>query len=399
MSVDRVVVDFDHHTKEYAEHHDAILEKMREQCPHAVWSENHGGYWAVVGYDAAKRVLSDAETFSSAKLADGTRGKTVPSVGPRLIPAECDAPLHTTLRRVLAPMFNRPAAERLRPEIERCVSATLDRVIELGEFDGSTDIADRIAPGVVVAYLGFREEDREGLIRSVQVGMHTDPTPEGERTKIAALMEIVGKIGAVVAARRAQPEQDLVSYLVSHPDLAELADEDLMWLVFTLLLGGMENTTAWMTNTLLHLEQDRELRRRLIEDPSLISKAGEELLRLYSPAVSLGYTAAVDTDVCGVPMKEGERVLVLVPGANHDPQVFPDPDVFDLDRKTWQHLGFGNGPHFCPGAPLARLEFRIFLEQVLQRIPDYSLDLERCARVDDAGIMNGWRALPGRTNR
>lgn len=399
MSADRVVVDFDHHTKEYAENHDAILEKMREQCPHAVWSENHGGYWAVIGHDAAKKVLGDNETFSSAKLPDGSRGKTVPSVGPRLIPAECDPPLHTTLRRVLAPMFNRPAAERLLPEIERCVGATLDRVIEMGEFDGSIDIADHIAPGVVVAYLGFPEEDREGLIHAVQLGMHTDPTPEGERTKIEALGGIVGKIGAFIASRRAERAEDLVSYLVHHPDLAELTDEDFIWLIFTLLLGGMENTTAWITNTLVHLDEDRQLRRTLIEQPTLIPKAGDELLRFYSPAVSLGYTAAVDTEVCGVGMRAGERVLVMVPGANHDPGIFDDPGAVDITRNTRPHLGFGFGPHFCPGAPLARLEYRVFLEQVLTRIPDYSLHRDRCARVDDAGIMNGWRNLPGSTNR
>lgn len=400
----RVMVDFDHHAPETSHQRDRVLERVREHP--LFWTESNGGHWVVTSHALSKQVLKDPQTFSSEKHPDGTAGVTIPTVmGPRLIPAEADAPYHRQLRKILTPKFTKAAVESMRPMLEQIVTDTVDRVIEKGEFDVVHDIADVIPAGTMVTLLGFPEEERVPFIRSVQAALSVMPkaaeAADGEMSEelkqgLAEFMGAVETIKALVAERRRQPAADIVSYLVQ-PEHG-LDDDELLWLIFTLMVGGAENPAALIANSMRLLAEDPALRARLIADPSLIPAAGEEFLRSVTAGVSLARNIVRDTELEGVQLRAGERILVWLPGANNDTSVFEHPEQIDIDRPACPHLAFGDGPHFCIGAILARLQFSVLISQVLTRMPDFTVDLARAERFDDAATMWGYRTMPASTN-
>ena len=393
MTTTRPLVDFDHHSTEFASQRDEILGELRAKCPVA-YTESHGGYWVVSSFELVRQVLGDPAIFSSEKRDDGSGGDTIPSVGPRLLPAECDPPYHDDLRRVLNPMFNRPASEKLRGHVSEIVDSILTTILEKNDFDVVHDVANVLPATLTVIYLGFAPGDRLPFIQSIQASMSVEPRPTDDGpSEMEAFADACQRIMALIEARRARPTDDLMSYLVTHED-PSFDEEELLWLTFTLLLAGIENTAALVTNAMIHLYQDAPLRERLIDDPSLIPAATEEFLRVYTPGVSLARTVVQDVEVGGVQLVKGDRILVALPGANHDETVFPQGRNVDLDRASRTHVAFGYGPHFCLGALLARMEWNLLCEEVLKRMPNFVIHLERAERFSDAGIMNGWKTVP-----
>lgn len=399
----RAVLDFDHHSLE-ASHDRASLLARVKAAPPLFWTEAHGGHWVATSHELTKRILKDAATFSSLKHDDGSYGVTIPTApGPRLIPAEADGAYHRKLRGVLAPKFNKPAVERLRQEVETFVEATIEKVIAKDEFDIVDDVADVIPAGVVVGMLGFPDEERVPFIKSVQAALTVlslfkpgdEITPEVQ-AGMDAFGHAVDTVNEHIARRVAEPADDLTSYLVEPQH--KLSDDDLLWLVFTLIVGGAENPAALISNTMLQLYENRALRKRLIAKPELIPAAAEEFVREISPGVSLTRNVVMDIELEGQRLSAGERVLLWLPGANHDESVFDRPDEIDPGRGSCPHLGYGDGPHFCVGATLARLEFIALLDQILTRMPDFTIDVPRCERFDDAATMYGFRTMPARAN-
>jgi cytochrome P450 len=396
-------IDFDHHSPRAAHHRDDVLAQVR---PHPIfWTESHGGYWVVASHELVKRVLRDPATFSSLKTEQMTGGVTIPTViGPQLIPAEADPPYHRALRKSLVPKFNAGAINRLEPELHDFISTVIDETVAKGEFDVVTDIANRIPAGSMVALLGFHEEERVPFIKSVQAALEVMPyAGDPEFAASPAMQEGLAHFGhavevikSLISLRRAAPHDDIVSHLVA-PELG-FDDDEVMWITFTLLVGGAENPAAMIGNSLLYLSQDTALRSRLAADHSLIPAACEELLRYTSSAVSLARTVTQDTEIAGAHVKKGDRILTWLPGANRDERVFDHADIVDIDRPSCPHVAFGDGPHVCIGAPLFRTWFRIMLREVLTKMPNYSIDFERSRRFDDAATMWGWRTMPASVN-
>jgi cytochrome P450 len=402
----RPVLEFDHHSTYASRQRPELLATV---CEHPVfWSESHGGYWVACSHATVRDVLGDPETFSSAKAQDGTGGDTIPSVGPSLLPAECDNPRHKQLRDLLWEKFNRKAVAALRPMVEQIVTAAVDNVIAKGEFDVIHDLADVIPAGVMTTYLGFPESDRIPFIRTVQTvlslqaalmpgaleTMDQEQLQAGMNAFVSARQTII----ELMAERRERPTDDLVSALVHQTD-TELDDDELAFMIFTLMVGGFENPSALIANSMLHLSLDAELRAALIADPERIHTATEEFLRYTSAAVSLARTCTRDIEFHGVQMRRGDRVLTWLPGANHNPAVFDEPDRYELGRgNVRQHVGFGYGIHRCVGFVLAELEFDLLWEQLLTRMPDFTIDVERSVRVEDAHTMYGFSTMPARTN-
>jgi len=401
----RVVLEFDHHAPETSHNRDAVLERVRDHP--LFWTEANGGHWVVTSHALAKRVLKDAKVFSSEKHADGTAGVTIPTVmGPRLIPAESDAPYHRHLRKVLTPKFNRAAAEDLRPMVERVVTEAVDACIAKRDFDVVHDLADVIPAGMMVALLGFPEEQRVPFIRSIQAALSAMPqaaeaAASGEMSEalqqgMQEFLAAVETIKALIAERKEQPSDDLVSYLCKPEH--ELDDDERLWLAFTLMVGGFENPAALISNAMRMIATDDGLRARLREQPELVPSATEEFVRTVTAGVSLARNIVEDVELEGTQLRAGERILIWLPAANHDDAVFTEPKQFDPERSPCPHVGFGDGPHVCVGVHLARIQFQVLLEQVLTRMPDFTVDLERAVRFDDAATMWGYRSMPATTN-
>jgi cytochrome P450 len=396
-------LDFDHHSAYTANHRDEVLAVV---SGHSIfWTESNGGHWVATSYELIKRILRDPATFSSLKTEDMTGGVTIPTVvGPRLIPAEVDAPQHRQLRKMLIPKFSGAAIKKIEPELQQFIAGVIDDVIAKKDFDLVHDIADRIPAGSIVAYLGFPEEERVPFIKSVQAALTVMPYASDPEFAASPQMQeglkqfghAVEVIQKLIAQRRQQPQDDVVSHMLA--DEFSLTDDEVMWVTFTLIVGGAENPAAMIGNSLLYLSQDDELRARLAADHALIPAACEELLRQTSSAVSLARNVTEDVELDGAQIRKGDRILLWLPAGNRDAAKFERPDEVDIDRPSCPHLALGDGPHVCIGSSMFRTWYRIMLTEILTKMPNYSVDLQNSVRFDDAATMWGWRTMPASTN-
>jgi cytochrome P450 len=388
------LVDFDHHSDRFAEHLTEIAYELRG-CPVA-YTQNNGGHYVVSSHALVKQVLSDPEHFSSARDADGVGGEFIPPFslplpdGLGLLPAECDAPQHTQMRRSLGPWFNRTAVERLRPRIEQVVRSVFDDLVQRREFDVVTDIGHVVGPTLIIEYLGLPADRREFFINAARSGADSS----GELT---GLKEMIAVLAEVVRQRRQAPTDDLGSFLVNSTDLG-LSDAEAVSTLLTLTLGGVDTTEALITNSIWTLSADNRLRTHLIEDPALIPRALDELLRFHSVSPTVARTVTSDIELGGVLFRAGDRVLVFVTAANHHGDVFEGPEVLDIERNCAPSLSFGFGPHRCIGARLGKVEVEVILTQLLTRIPRFAVDVERSVPSADRSHSNGWLAMPVMTN-
>ena len=388
------VARFDHHSREFSHHRSAMLQSLRTSTPIA-YTASHGGYWVVTSYELAKQVLENTEIFSSEKSADGTGGDTIPSVGPRLLPAETDAPLHNKLRKLINPAYSAKSVKTLEPVIKQIVIKLVDDLVAKRDFDIVDDVAEMLPPLVGLKHLGFPEAEREAMVEAVKTALSTGVSSDQAAQAFGSACQ---KMMAFAQSRRQSPGDDVMSVLANSSD-PRLGDEELMWMGITLFVGGFKNPGAHISNMLLHLAQDTKLRQRLIDDRSLIPRATEEFMRFYTPGVSVARTAKIDTVIGDAKIAAGDRVLVVLPGANHDEAVFKNGESFDIDRETnGQHMALGFGPHFCVGFRLATVMFDILLNEIFDRIPHYVAYADQAVRVDDAGIQASYVSIPASTS-
>lgn len=398
------VIDFDHHREFNSTNRQDVLEQVRGTP--LFFTESHGGHWVAASYELCRAAFRDTEHFSTERNEDGSGGVTIPSVvGPRLLPAEVDGEYHRKLKKVMLSRLDKRTVDAMRPQIEAVVTEAMDALIAKGPgFDVVHDLSEAIPARIIVTYLGFPEEERIPFIKAVQNTVSVvpklgvigpdGPTPE-QQAAIDTFTHAITTIQNLIAARRAEPQDDMISHWLAHENA--LTDEEVMWMTFTLILGGAENPAALIENTMLILHEDRALRERLRADRSLIPAATEEFLRHITAGIGLTRNVVKDVELGGQHLKAGERILIWLPAANRDLSVFPDADTLDIDRTGTQHIAFGSGPHLCPGSFLVRAEFQILLEQILDRIPDYSIDVERCRRVEDSSLAYIFRTMPGNT--
>jgi cytochrome P450 len=396
MSGTRPVVDFDHHSERFTQEQDTVLAEVRTRCPVA-YTENYDGFWVMTGYDAVRDVLADDESFSVAKKPDGTGGLLIPpsphSIS--LMPGELDPPEHTAWRKLLAPKFSKQAVEALRPLVEGIVEDCLDLAVAKGEFDLALDFGNVVPSATVIHWMGFPMEQRDQFRRATEMAFGISPPPEGT-TAQEHFLWVYDAIDAHAAHRREQPGDDMMSFVVNHPE-KQFTDLEVRAFFMNMLAGGTQTTSALMSYGLIELDRDRGLRQRLINDPGLIPQALDEFLRLSCPAVGLARTVTRETEIGGFGLQPGERVYVVLVAANRDEEKFPDADAVDIDRRM-QNLSFGMGGHFCIGQWLAKLEARVAISRVLARIPDYSIDHDGVALFESRAVLNGYRRVPARTN-
>ena len=216
----------------------------------------------------------------------------------------------------------------------------------------------------------------------------------------AGLARMDERIRELIRDRRAAPRSDAVSELVAgrRPDGSGFSEDELVSVIGLLIAGGVDTTTSLTGWTLVHLSAHPDQRRRLLESPDLLDAATEEFLRAFAPSQSMARTVLGEVEVGGCPMHTGDRVLIPWVAANHDPDVFPEPEQVRLDRDASRHLSFGIGTHRCAGAHLARAMFREMMTQVLTRLPDYHVLEDGLVPYPTQGNQTGWDAMPARVH-
>ncbi|WP_078428061.1 cytochrome P450 [Alkalihalobacterium alkalinitrilicum] len=290
-----------------------------------------------------------------------------------------DPPNHTRIRMLVNKAFTPKAVEEMRPFMYEVTDYLLDQVESAKKMDVIRDYAFVLPILVISKMLGLPDEDR-GLLKQwsddllLLVFGAVKDSDRHERAQ-KGMQQMASYLGDVVNDRLKNPKDDLISSLVNAKEKGDALSKDEIIATCTLLVfGGHETTTNLIANGLLSLISNPEQLKLLKNNPSLIDTAIEELLRYDGPSKAIMRVAKKDVVINGKRIKEGQRLLLMQIAANRDPEVFDNEDELDITRKPNHHLGFGKGIHYCLGAPLARLEASVAINQVLKRFPTIRLE-------------------------
>jgi cytochrome P450 len=396
------VVDFDHHSDEFNLNELAINADLRRKCPVA-WNDNYGGFWFVTSYDGVAQIARDGDTFAhkyEPDAADGVNyqgemGVPRPEGQPALGIGEVDGPYHLALRHALTPFFSPGAVERMRPFMEQSVHWFLDQRIEDGRMDLVLDYASPVPAILTMRLMGLPYDNWRqyaNLFHSVMAVSQDSAEYASAIGEVPAMME---GLLAFTAARRADPGDDLTSFLVQFEfDGQHLDDGQLLNILWNLIGGGVDTTTSQTALSMLHLGTHPELRRQLIDHPELYPTATDEFLRYFSVNQQLSRTVTRDVALGGQQLRRNDQVIISWLAANHDENEFDCPGEVVLDRGRNRHVAFGLGPHRCIGSHLARLMFEVMVKAVLERIPDYRVDADGVQQYLGNPSMTGLGRLP-----
>ncbi len=349
------------------------------------WSEKDQ-IWLLTKFEDVSYVSKNHEIFCSGQ---GVRPPDASELKIGFI--DEDEPRHGKMRKWINKGFTPRMVAKLEPTFRQIVTETLDAVAQQSECDFVDDIAVPVPLLLIAEMMGIRKEDRKRFHHWSDTMIAADgnqDNPEIMMKAAGAYMEYATYLTEIFEERRKNPQDDLISILVDaeakgmlvefdlhevHKDRSEeekaAGRSELVKICVALLIAGNETTRNAISGGMEQLIRNPDQRQRLIDDPSLIPTAAEEIVRHVSPVRSFVRTATRDTELRGRPIKKGERVFMLYTAANRDPEQFEDPDRFDIARDP-AHLGFGIGNHFCLGANLARMELRVTFEELLRRLPD-----------------------------
>ncbi len=364
-----------------------VLSRLREREP--VHYDGVINRWVLTRREDIERLLRDRTmSVDPRKANEGTFMRIFERFHDFSMLFE-DPPVHTRLRGLVSKAFTARAVERLAPRIREIAGELLSAVAGRGRFDVIEAFAEPLPVIVIAEMLGVDPADREDFKRwSDGQAMNLNPllTDEQRAAVGEADRELEDYLQRVLAARRANPRNDLISAMIAAEEAGDqLTDAEIVTMCELLLAAGNVTTRDLIGNGLWVLLRHPEQLKTLRADPSLITNAVEEMLRFESPVVQTARIPMADLEIGGCPIRRGESVAAVLAAGNRDPGPCPDPDRFDIMRANVTHHSFGGGAHFCLGAPLARLEAQIAILAFLQRFPRL--------RLADEPLE--WRALPG----
>jgi cytochrome P450 len=336
------------------------------------------GIWRLTRYADVSRLLHDVP--SGVRTTDGLLPGVDETVsGPRRFMLQQDPPTHTRLRRLVSSAFTPRAIGNLRPSIQRIVDDCLDRVQARGEMDVIADLALPVPSTVICEMLGVPVEDRERFTvwtAKATYGLISQFLPPEVLAEVqAAAMSLAGYFQELIAARRGNLSNDLLSALIRAEEEGDrLNGEELITQAIGLLVAGFETTIGLIGNGVRQLIRHPDQLAELRAHPELIASAVEECLRFDGPIVLTARVLHEDATFGGTLIPKNARVWGVLAAANRDPEVFPDPDRFDITRTPNDHLAFGGGAHYCLGAHLARIESQMAIGSLVARSEDLRLD-------------------------
>ncbi len=366
------------------------LRWLRTNAP--VRRDPHSGVWGVATYDLVKHVSTHPETFSS---ACGIR----PDYGPQPMMIDMDDPAHWQRRKLVNKGFTPNQVRDKEASIRRIVDGLIDAVCERGECDLVGDIAAWLPLIVIGDVLGVDPADRSQLLRWSEdmMSMLGQRSDEATQRAMNASAGYISYTKDAISSRRHCPADDLMSILVhAEVDGDRLDDAAVISESLLILNGGDETTRHVISGGVYQLLVERERWDDLRLDRSLLPSAVEEMLRWVSPIKNMARIATADVRLARQTIPAGDKLLLLYPSANRDEAVFENPFRFDIRRNPNPHVAFGYGPHFCLGSNLAKLELRVVLGQLLDRLPDLALVEDGEPPHRAANFVSGYERVPVR---
>lgn len=361
--IDFDIYDFPVEGLEYqASMRDIFLSKPQE----VLWSPRNGGHWIVKTSEDVAKVLADNEHFSSRRIMVTTED----SQRPPLVPLQLDPRAHAGYRALLQQALSPKAVGKLGERARELSIELIEGFKKDGQCEFIGQFAQHLPIAIFMEIVGLPAEDRPLLTEIAETAMRGES--EAVRNEAAGKLMVYGM--TKVAERRANPGNDLISTIAKAEIDGKLIDDfTLSGMVLLLLLGGLDTVASTLGFYAQFLAKHPEHRRQLVEHPDLIPNANEELLRRF-PIAILAREVKADVELGGVQMKKGDMVLAPTPMDGLDAHKFPEPLRVDFNReKPGANSTFGGGVHRCVGSMLARTELRIFLEEWLKRIPDFSI--------------------------
>jgi cytochrome P450 len=364
-----------------------LYDQLRAAAP--LFHEPQSGLWFVFDYDGARRVLADHEGFSS-------------RCGPEWL-LFLDPPRHARLRALISQAFTPRAIAGLEPRIRDLSRTLLNRSIERGQMDLAEDYSIQLPLLVITQMLGLPADDQPRLVRWSDAILNMSYTIPGGSAAAAgavadfeaATAEVDEYLTALLTERRARPQDDLLTRLVqAEVDGQRLTKDEIRGFVQLLLVAGQETTTNLINNAVLCLLENPREFARLRERMELLHSAIEEVLRYRSPFQWMFRVTTRDVEIHGQTVPAGKMIIAVIGSANRDPRQFPEANRFDIAREPNPHIAFGHGIHFCLGAPLARLEARIALTDLVERLPGLALASDEPWEPRKALHVHGPTRLP-----
>ena len=372
-----------------------LLDEVREAG--RIHHDEMLGRYMVARFEDVYAILNDRELMvDPRKAAEGTFNRIFNraemmeerEIQPSML--FLDPPDHTRLRSLVTKAFTPRSIEKMRTRIEEIANELLDAVEGESSFDLMTAYCQPYPTIVIAEMLGVDPKDQADFKRwtddSVAAGFDPFASEEKKKKAMEAGEAMNAYLRATVAARRAEPRDDLISAMILAEDNGDFFnDDEVVTMIGLLLAAGNVTTTDLLGNGFKNLFQHPEQVQLLRDDPSLIVNAVEEMLRYEGPVTFSGRITPDAREIAGCPVTGGQSITVALGGANYDPRLHKDPHKFDITREDVDHVAFGGGRRYCLGAPLARLEAQIGVLTLLNRFPNI--------RMPDQELV--WKTVPG----
>jgi cytochrome P450 len=367
--------------------------RMRAEAP--LYRNDELGFWALSRHADVTAAFRDAATFSNADGVSIEPSATGPRAARTMSFLAMDPPRHGRMRALVSRGFTPRRVADLEPHILDLTRQHLDPALEQGTFDFVADFAGKLPMDVISEMIGVPSVDRDEVRRLADLLVHRDEgvfdvPPAG----MEAALELAVYFASMLAERRRRPTDDLTSALLdAELEGDRLDDDDIVSFLFLMVVAGNETTAKLLANAWYWAWRNPRERDLPFDDPSHIDGWIEETLRYDPSSQMIARTVTRDVELHGSRIPAGDRVLLLIGSANRDDDVFPDAHRYDITRDTNDLVSFGAARHYCLGAPLARLEARIALAELVRRVEDYDVDPGGARRVHSVNVR-GFESLP-----
>ena len=380
---------------DYAVHEDPypIYARLRTEAP--LYRNDELDFWALSRHADVLGAFRDPAHFSNRFGVSLDPAAYGPQAHKAMSFLAMDPPRHTRMRSLVSKAFTARRVAELEPAIRDLAVRYLEAAVERGTFDMVGDVAGKLPMDVISQMIGVPSSDTAEVRRLADLLVHRvegvlDVPPAG----MEAALVLAGYFGDMVTARRRRRGDDLTSALLdAELDGDRLSDDEVISFLFLMVVAGNETTTKLLANAWYWAWRFPDQQAVALGDARAVPDWVEETLRFDTSSQMLLRVTTGEVDLLGTVLGDGERVLLLVGSANRDPEVFPDPDRYHIGRDTTHLISFGGGRHFCLGAPLARLEARVMLEELVARVADYEIDTQGARRVHSINVR-GFASLP-----
>ncbi|WP_139491969.1 cytochrome P450 [Brevibacillus dissolubilis] len=346
------------------------FKKMRAESP--VRYDENGQLWDIFLYEDIVDILKNPKVFSSER-----KNKNIPTTQSIIA---LDPPRHSQMRSLVNQAFTPRTIQSWAPRIQYHIDQLLDKVKDENEFDIVNTIAFPLPLTIIGTIIGVPNSDMDKF-REWTISVITGPAnnskeaiEESTKRVYEGFKNLADYFLQIIEQKRKDPQDDIISVLIGvEQDGVKLTDKELVGFSINLLIAGHETTTNLITNAMYCFLEHPSVFNEIKQDPALLSKAIEEVLRYRSPVHAMPRIVKEDIEIRGQQLKAGDEVVLWIGSANRDENQFDRADQFDLHRTSNQHIAFGSGIHFCLGAPLSRLEATLALTEIVKRFPNMKL--------------------------